>query len=94
MIKVPIVGTTVPHEALGHFGSGKVIVLPAPEGSGVIAGGPVRAVMEVAGIKDVRTKSIGSNNPTNCVRATIDALIQMRTKEEIAALRGKTVAEI
>ena len=94
MIKVPIVGTTLPHEAIGNAGSGKVIVLPAAEGTGVIAGGPVRAVMEVAGIKDIRTKSIGSNNPTNCVRATLDALKQMRTKEEIAALRGKSVEEL
>lgn len=94
LIEVPIVGTTVPHEANGRFGSGHVLVLPAEEGSGVIAGGPVRSIMEVAGIKDVRTKCIGSTNPTNCVRATMDALAQMRTKEQIAQIRGKSVDEI
>lgn len=94
MVKISIVGTTVPHEAVGEFGSGKVIILPATEGTGVIAGGPVRALLEVAGIKDVRTKSLGSSNPINCVKATFDALIQMRTVQQVAALRGKTVAEI
>jgi len=94
LIRVAMVGTTVPHEAMGVAGAGQVKVMPAEEGAGVIAGGPVRAVMEVAGIKDVRAKSIGSNNPTNCVRAAIDALSQMRTIEEIAALRGKSVEEL
>lgn len=94
MIKVATVGTTVPHGITGEFGSGKVLVMPATEGTGVIAGGPVRAILEVAGIKDVRTKSLGSSNPINCVKATFDALSRLRTVEQIAALRGKTVAEI
>ena len=94
MIKVPLVGTSVPHEVTGKFGSGKVLILPAGEGTGVIAGGPVRAIMEVAGIKDVRTKSLGSNNKINCVKAAFEVLKQMRTAEMIAALRGKTVEEI
>ena len=94
LIKVAMVDTTVPHEAMGEAGAGLVKVMPAEQGAGVIAGGPVRAVMEMAGIKDVRAKSIGSNNPTNCVRAALDALSQMRTKEEIAALRGKKVEEL
>ena len=94
MIKISTVGTTVPHEAIGKFGSGKVLIMPAAEGTGVIAGGPVRAIMEVAGIKDVRTKSYGTNNSINCVKAAFDGLKQMRTAEEIAALRGKTVEEI
>jgi len=88
------VGKTIPHEALGEYGAGKVLLKPAEEGSGVIAGGPVRAVLELAGIRDIRTKSLGSNNPTNMVRATIDALSQLRTAEEYARLRGKTVEEI
>lgn len=94
MISVPIVGTSIPHEALGKFGKGQVLLLPAPEGTGVIAGGPARAVLEMAGIKDIRTKSYGSNNPANCVKATIQGLMQLRTAEEVAKLRGKTVAEI
>lgn len=94
MITVPMVGSTVPHGATGNYGSGEVLILPAEEGTGVIAGGPVRAVLETAGIKDVRTKCIGSNNPTNCVKATMDALAQMRTVEQIAAVRGKSVADI
>lgn len=94
MVRISTVGTTIPHEAIGTFGKGKVIVMPAEEGTGVIAGGPVRAVLEVAGIKDIRTKSIGTNNPINCVKATLDALTQLRTVEQVAALRGKTVEEI
>ena len=94
MVKVSTSGTTIPHEAIGVFGKGKVIMMPAEEGTGVIAGGPVRAVLEVVGIKDIRTKSIGTNNPINCVKATIDALKQLRTVEQVAALRGKTVEEI
>jgi small subunit ribosomal protein S5 len=94
LIKVPVVGTTIPHEAIGVFGKGKVLLLPAEEGTGVIAGGPVRAVLEAAGIKDIRTKSNGSNNPANCVKATLQGLGQLRTVEEVAKLRGKTVAEI
>ncbi len=94
MVKIALKGTTVPHEAVGEFGSGKVVILPAEEGTGVIAGGPVRAILEVAGIKDVRTKSLGSSNPINCVKATFEGLCRMRTAEQIAALRGKTVEEI
>jgi len=94
LIKVPIVGTTIPHEAIGVFGRGKVLLLPAPEGTGVIAGGPVRAVLEMAGVKDIRTKAYGSNNPANCVKATIEGLKSLRTAEEVARMRGKTVEEI
>ncbi len=94
MVQVSLAGTTIPHEAVGEFGSSKVIVMPASEGTGVIAGGPVRAILEVSGIKDIRTKSLGSNNPINCVKATMDALKKLRTAEQVAALRGKTVEEI
>jgi len=94
MIEVPIVATTIPHAVEGWFGKGHVRMLPAEEGTGVIAGGPVRAVLEMAGIKDIRTKSFGSNNPSNCVKATLNGLSQLRTAEEIARLRGKTVEEI
>lgn len=94
MVNIKTVGTTIPHEIVGNYGSGKVIMLPAEEGTGVIAGGPVRAVLEVAGIKDVRTKSLGSSNPINCVKAVMDGLTRLRTAEQIAALRGMTVAEI
>ena len=94
MIEVPIVGTTIPHAVEGKFGKGHVRMLPAEEGAGVIAGGPARAVLEMAGIKDIRTKSLGSNNPANCVKATLDGLSQLRTAEQIAKLRGKTVEEI
>lgn len=94
MITVPIVGTTIPHQVEGKFGKGHVRMLPAEEGTGVIAGGPARAVLETVGIKDIRTKSFGSNNPANCVKATMDGLMQLRTAEQIARLRGKTVAEI
>lgn len=94
MQHVPIVGTTIPHQVDGRFGKGHVRMLPAEEGTGVIAGGPVRAVLEMAGIKDIRTKSFGSNNPANCAKATMDGLMQLRTVEEVAKLRGKTVSEI
>jgi small subunit ribosomal protein S5 len=94
LISVPIVGTTIPHQAIGKFGKSSVLLLPAEEGTGVIAGGPVRAVLEMAGIKDIRTKAQGSNNPANCVKATLEGLAQLRTAEEVAKLRGKTVAEI
>ncbi len=94
MINVPIVGTSIPHAVEGKFGKGHVRMLPAEEGTGVIAGGPARAVLEMAGIKDIRTKSFGSNNPANCVKATINGLTQLRTVEQIAKLRGKTVEEI
>ena len=94
LVTVPIVGTTIPHAVEGKFSKGHVRMLPAEEGTGVIAGGPVRAVLEMAGIKDIRTKSYGSNNPANCVKATLDGLAQLRTAEQIARLRGKTVEEI
>lgn len=94
MVHIEIVDTTIPHEIVGEFGSGRVIMLPAAEGTGVIAGGPVRAVLEVAGIKNIRTKSVGTNNPINCVKATINGLSRCKTAEQIAALRGKTVDEI
>ena len=94
LITVPTVGTTIPHEIKGKFGAGEVLLMPAPKGTGVIAGGPVRAVVETVGIKDIRTKAIRSNNPCNVVRATINGLSQLRTAEEVAAVRGKSVKEI
>ena len=94
MISVPVVDTTIPHEVLGKFGRGAVLMLPAEAGTGVIAGGPVRAVMEAAGIKNIRTKSHGSQNAGNCIKATIAGLSALKTAEEIAALRGKAVEEI
>ena len=94
MITIPLNGTTIPHEVVGVFGPGKVKMLPAPEGTGVIAGGPVRAVLEAAGIKDIVTKSIGSNNKINMVRATLAGLKQLRSAEQVAAMRGKTVEEL
>ena len=92
--KIALKGTTIPHEITGKFGAGAVLMRPAPEGTGVIAGGPVRAVIEMAGIKNIRTKSLRSNNPCNVVRATMAGLTSLRTAEEVAALRGKTVKEI
>ncbi len=94
MVKVPLKGTTIPHEIVGKFGAGEVLMRPAAPGTGVIAGGPVRAVIEVAGIKDIRTKSLRSNNPCNVVRATINGLTSCTTADEVAAKRGKTVKEI
>lgn len=94
MAKIPLVGTTIPHETMGVFGRGKVLLMPASEGTGVIAGGPVRAIMEACGIKDIRTKSHGTNNPTNCVKAVMEGLKGLKTAEELARLRGKTVEEI
>ena len=94
LIQVPINGTTIPHEAIGTFGKGRVLLLPAPEGTGVIAGSAVRAVIEACGIKDIRTKSVGTNNPINMARATIEGLKQLRSAEQVAALRVKTVEEL
>ncbi len=94
MITVALKDTTIPHEVVGVYGTGKVLMLPAPEGTGVIAGGPVRAVIEAAGIKDIRTKSIGSNNPINMVKAALNGLSQLRSAEQVAKMRGKTVEEL
>ena len=94
LVSVEIVGTTVPHKINGLFGTGNVLIMPATEGTGVLAGGPARAVLELSGIKDVRAKSLGSNNPSNVVKATINGLSNLRTAEQIAALRNKTVEEI
>ena len=94
LVEVSIVGTTVPHEIHGKFGTGDVLIMPATEGTGVIAGGPARSVLELAGLKDVRAKSIGSNNPRNMVKATINGLANLRTAVDIAKLRGKSVEEI
>lgn len=94
LIEVPIVGTTVPHEIIGEFGTGRVLIMPASEGTGVIAGGPARAVLELTGLKNVRAKSLGSSNSRNMVNATINGLSRLRTVEQIANLRGKTVEEI
>ena len=94
LTKIALRGSTIPHEIVGEFGAGKVILKPAAPGTGVIAGGPVRAVVESAGIKDIRTKALRSNNPCNVVRATMAGLTQLRTAEEVAAIRGKTVKEI
>ncbi|MCO0815438.1 30S ribosomal protein S5 [Lactococcus lactis] len=93
LITVPMVGTTLPHEALGVFGGGKILLKPAVEGAGVAAGGAVRAVLELAGVADVTSKSLGSNTPINIVRATVDGLNQLKRAEEVAALRGKSVSD-
>ena len=94
MINVCIDGTTIPHDIIGKFGTTKVIMMPSPEGKGIIAGGAVRDVVELAGIKDITTKLYGSNNPVNCVKATFEGLKALRSAEQIAALRGKKVEEI
>ncbi|MCK5764256.1 MAG: 30S ribosomal protein S5 [Clostridiales bacterium] len=94
LICVPRLGTTIPHDIKGKFGSGLVYIMPSAQGTGVIAGGPVRAVLELAGIKDVRAKSLGSNNPRNVVNAAMEGLKNLKTAKEVAKLRGKTVKEI
>ena len=94
LCKVALKGTTIPHEVIGAFGAGRVLMKPAAPGTGVIAGGPVRAVIEVAGIKDIRTKSLRSNNACNVVRATLQGLSSLRSAKEVAAVRGKSVKEI
>ena len=94
MITVSLSGTTIPHEVTGEFGAGRVMMKPASEGTGIIAGGPVRAVMEAAGIKDIRAKCLRSNNPQNVVSATFEGLKSLRTPEEVARVRGKSVEEI
>lgn len=94
LMKISLKGSTIPHEIVGNFGAGSVLLKPAPEGTGVIAGGAVRAVVEMAGIKDIRTKCLRSNNPCNVVRATVNGLASLRSAEQVAAIRGKSVAEI
>ena len=94
MINVSLSGTTIPHEVIGEFGAGRVLMKPAAEGTGIIAGGPVRAVMEAAGIKDIRSKCLRSNNPNNVVNATFEGLKALRTPEEVARVRGKSVEEL
>ena len=94
MVKVSLDGTTIPHDIMGIFGAGTVLLKPAPEGTGVIAGGAVRAVMDAVGIKNVYSKCLRSNNPQNVVKATMAGLTSLRTPEQVAAVRGKSVAEI
>ncbi|MFC7394862.1 30S ribosomal protein S5 [Scopulibacillus cellulosilyticus] len=94
MFSVPIVNTSIPHEIIGKYGAGSVLLKPASEGTGIIAGGPVRAVLELAGVGDILSKSLGSNNPTNMVRATVQGLKNLKRAEDVAKLRGKTVEEL
>lgn len=94
LITVPLAGTTIPHKVVGHFGAGKVLLRPAAEGTGVIAGGPVRAVCELAGIRDITTKSLGTSNPNNMVNAALEALKSLNSPEMVAKKRGKSVEEV
>lgn len=94
LVKISLRGTTIPHEVIGIYDAGKVLMKPAAPGTGVIAGGPVRAVVEAAGIRDIRTKALRSNNPCNVVRATLAGMAQLRNAEEVAAIRGKSVKDI
>ena len=94
MISVPLRGTTIPHQIIGRFGAGRMLLMPAGEGTGVIAGGPARAVLELAGISDIRTKSLGSNNANNMVKATLQGLSSLVSAQQVAAKRGKSVEEI
>ncbi len=94
MIEVSLKGDTIPHEVTGIYGAGKVLLKPAPEGTGIIAGGTVRAVLEMVGIKNIRTKCLRSNNPTNVVKATFEGLRALRTAEQVAEIRGKSAAEV
>lgn len=94
LVEVPMAGTTIPHETIGEFCGGRVMLKPAQAGSGVAAGGPVRAIMELAGVADVTSKSLGSNTPINMIRATMEAISQLKVAEEVAELRGKTVEEL
>jgi len=94
LIEVPMVGTTIPHQVIGRFGAGEILLKPASEGTGVIAGGPVRAVFELGGVADILSKSLGTNTPINMVRATIDGLKQLKRAEDVAKLRGKSVEEL
>ena len=94
LVNVPLNGTTIPHDITGYYSTAKVVLLPAPEGTGVIAGGAARAVLELAGVRNIRTKSFGTNNPINMVKATLEALKLLRSAEEVAKMRGKTVEEL
>ena len=94
LVEVPMVGTTIPHQVIGHFGAGEILLKPASEGTGVIAGSPVRAVLELAGVGDILSKSLGTNTPINMVRATLNGLTQLKRAEDVAKLRGKSVEEL